>query len=204
MKLFLTSAGLINKEVADKFISQLSKPVEENRVLIIAYAQTEKEKYYVNESKKEIVNLGFKHVEVVNIGANVDIDSLGNFDVIYVCGGNTFSILNKLREAGLDEFIVNQIENGSIYVGVSAGSILAGPDIEIAGWGDDGDENEIGLQDLSGLDVTNVSIYPHFVEDERDEIERYKKQSEHEVIEISDNQAVYINGSDYEILGKSV
>jgi len=203
MKLFLTSAGLINKEVADKFVQQLSKPIKENRVLVVAYAKTEKEEYYVNGSKQEIKDLGFEQVEIANMSNEINVSSLDDFDVIYVCGGNTFSILNKLRETELDKFIVDQVKKGSIYIGVSAGSIIAGPSIEIAGWGEDGDENEVGLEDLTGFNLTDISIYPHFSEDQRNEVEEFKKQAKNKVIELTDNQAVFVDESKIELLGKS-
>ena len=76
---------------------------------------------------------------------------------MYVCGGNTFKILHKLRETRLDVYITKQVEQGALYVGVSAGSIIAGPDIEIAGWGSEGDENEVNLQDLEGFNFTDIA-----------------------------------------------
>ncbi len=54
------------------------------------------------------------------------------------------AILNKLRETRLDQFIIENVNKGSIHVGVSVGSIIAGPSIEIAGWGSEGDKNDIG------------------------------------------------------------
>ena len=48
-KLLLTSAGLVNKEISQVLLRELRKPVDESRVLVVAYAQNENEEFYVNE-----------------------------------------------------------------------------------------------------------------------------------------------------------
>jgi dipeptidase E len=125
----------------------------------------------------------------------VDVKGLKKFDIIYVCGGNTFAILNKLRETKLDQFIIEAVNNGTIYVGVSAGSIIAGPDIEIAGWGSEGDKNEINLKNLSGFNLANVGIFPHFHEELRSEVEEFKKKVSYEVIELTNGEAVLVKNN---------
>jgi dipeptidase E len=199
--LFLTSAGFINQEISRAFLTELSKPVENTEVLVVAYAQNSQEEFYVNESKEELKNLGFKDITVVNMHHAVDVKDLANFDAIYVCGGNTFAILNKLRETGLDAFIISQVNSGAIYVGVSAGSIIAGPDIEIAGWGSEGDKNEIGLRDLTGLNFTNIAVFPHFHEELRVEVKEFRAKVKYEVIELTNDQAVFVKDSAAKIIG---
>lgn len=201
MKLFLTSAGFTNPEISKAFLEQLPRPVSESCVLIVAYAQGPEEEFYVNESKREIQRLGFENIVVANMHTSVDVSALGDFDVIYICGGNTFAILKKLRETGLGDFVVRQVRNRAIYVGVSAGSIIAGPDVEIAGWGSEGDKNEIGLQDLTGFGLVNIEVFPHFHEELRSEVEEFKKKVPYKVFELTNNQSVFVNDSDTEVIG---
>lgn len=199
--LLLTSAGLVNKEISQALLGELSKPVNETRVLVVAYAQNPNEEFYVNESKQELSNFGFKDIVVANMHHSIETNNLGNFDVVYTCGGNTFAILNKLRETALDKFILQQVSNGAIYIGVSAGSIIAGPDIEIAGWGSEGDRNEIGLKDLKGFNFTDISIFPHFHEELRDEVNQFRNKAEYRVVEITNDQAVFVKGGEVKIIG---
>ena len=159
---------------------------------MVTYAQTPEEDGYVKEAEQEVNHFGFKNVLVVNMQNPADIDTLGDFDVIYVCGGNTFAILNKLRETGLDAFIINQIKSRAIYVGVSAGSIIAGPDIETAGWGVSGDPNKIGMKDFKAFGLTDIIISPHFQEERRGEIEEWREKIKNRIIEITDDQAVWV------------
>lgn len=200
-KLFLTSAGIVNKEIKDVFIAELAKQVQDLNILIVAYAQNEQEEFYVNASKRELEQFGFTKIVVANMHHEVKVDSLGGFDVIYVCGGNTFAILNKLRETKLDNFIKKQVNNGAVYVGVSAGSIIAGPNIEIAGWGSEGDKNEIGLKDLTGFNLVDISIFPHFHEELRGEVNEFKKKVDYKVIELTNDQAIFVNGDNFSLIG---
>ena len=48
-----------------------------------------------------------------------------SYDYIVVPGGNTFKLLHYVREFHLDSFIRQQVENGAVYLGFSAGAYLA-------------------------------------------------------------------------------
>ena len=200
-KLFLTSAGIVNKEIRDSFIAELTKPVQESNVLIVAYAQNEQEEFYVNASKKELEDLGFTKIVVANMHYEVKVDSFTNIDVIYVCGGNTFAILNKLRETNLDNFIKKQVADGAIYIGVSAGSIIAGPSIEIAGWGSEGDRNEIALENFAGFNFVDIAVFPHFHKELRGEVDEFRKKVSYKVIELTNDQALFVKGDTVCLIG---
>lgn len=200
-KLLLTSAGLINKEISQVLLTELSKPLNKMRTLVVAYAKTPEEEFYVNQSKQELLNFGLRDVVVVNMHHQMGLENLGDVDIVYVCGGNTFAILNKLRGTGLDAYIVDQVDKGAIYIGVSAGSIIAGPDIEIAGWGSQGDKNEIDLKDVKGFNFTNIAIFPHFHEELRSEVEEFKNRVDYQVVELTDEQALLIKDDNVKIIG---
>jgi dipeptidase E len=200
MKLFLTSTGLSSPKIIEGFLKILNGVPEKTCALVIAYGQNEIEEFYIEESKKQVQNLGINTTSL-NMQDSFEINELPNFDVMYVCGGNTFSILNKMREVRIDEFIKSEVARGAIYVGVSAGSIIAGPSIEIAGWGTGGDENEIGLEDLIGFGFTNIAVSPHFdIYSQKEEIEEFKKKVNYTVQELTDEQALVILDSDKYII----
>ena len=200
MKLLLTSAGVRNKKLADFFISILSKKPKDCSALMVVYAQNDQEKFYIDESKKELAELGVGDVDVFNLGENEFADSK-SYDVIYVCGGNTFSILDRMRKTGIQKFIKDAVNNNqSLYLGVSAGSIIAGPNIEIAGWGSEGDKNEVDLKDLGGFGFTDISIFPHFKPILKQEVEGFREKVDYPVIEITDGEAVFIQDGKYELI----
>lgn len=123
-------------------------------------------------------------------------------DIIYVNGGNTFYLLDWVRKSDLDKYLGELLVEGKIYLGVSAGSILAGPDIAIAGWDPSWDKNIPSLKDTSGLNLVPFAVSPHFEENERELLERKSKEVNYPVIPITNKQAILVTGLDYKIVGE--
>ena len=198
-KLLLTSAGFVNPETVEVLMKEIPKQAEWCKVLMISYTQNKIEESYVFASKKELESLGFKNIQVVNL---CNVSKLEQVDIIYVCGGNTFAILQRMKEIGLDKFIIEAVNKGVLYIGVSAGSIIAGKNIEIAGWGSEGDRNDVELRDLSGLGFTDVAVFPHYKISQKDEVQEFKKKVTYPVIEITDNQMVIVKGEKIKKIGR--
>lgn len=45
------------------------------------------------------------------------------FDAIYVCGGSTKHLVSRMAEVDFKKIVDKYIDNGGIYIGVSAGSV---------------------------------------------------------------------------------
>jgi dipeptidase E len=94
--------------------------------------------------------------------AEVDVvppDFLDKYQAIYVSGGNTFYLLKHLKRTGLFEMIRECVLTGLIiYMGSSAGSVVATPDIGYAAALDD---PSLGDGDNKGFGFVSYSILPH-------------------------------------------
>lgn len=192
MKLLLTSTGLVNQNIKNQFLQIIDKPVSQIKIIFIpTAARSEEELKYVNESKKELLDLGiFKNnIKTLNLDNPVSFQEVKDFDVIYVCGGNTFYLLKKVRETGFDKVIIEFAKTDKLYLGVSAGSILVCPNIDIAS---PFDENDIHLTDLTGLNLTDVIVSPHYCEEEKSIIEDFEKKSQYKIVPLTDNQALLV------------
>lgn len=201
MKLFLTSAGLVNKKLGEFFASMLGKKPADCSALMVALNRTSEDLRHTGEAKEELRGLGITKIEFFNLEDGKFADSGRLFDVVYACGGNTFAILERMKATGIFSFIKKAVNNnGAVYAGISAGSIIAGQSIEIAGWGSQGDKNEVGLKDFSGFGFTDISVYPHFYEELRKEVDEFKAKVGYPVVEIADYQAVYINNAGHKII----
>lgn len=75
---------------------------------------------------------------------------------------------------------------------MSAGSIIAGQDIEIAGWGMDGDENDIALSDLTGMSLTDKVIFPHYTDANESEVLDFEKTRGVKVVRMEDGDGMFI------------
>jgi len=191
MKLLLTSTGLANQKIRNFFVSQIGSLDDKNVCLIYTIRQ-ERDWQWVEYYHKELEEIGLRYDDV-NISEEKDFSDLPAYDIYYVCGGNTFYILDRLRKTNLDKVISEAIKSGKLYIGVSAGSIIMGPDIEIAGLGEDGDLNDMNLEDLSGFGLVPYIISPHYTEKEKSSIKAFKEKRKGEpVVELTDDQAIFV------------
>ncbi len=200
-KLILTSAGLANPKITEAFLKLADKSASEIKLIFIPTAsRTKEELHYVNISKKELVELGIKrkNIKTFNLDRKISYGDVADFDVIYVCGGNTFYLLKKVRENGFDGVIRKFVENGGIYFGVSAGSNLAGPNIEIASLGD---ENDVGLKDFTGLNLIDAAICPHSDKKNKNKIDAFKKKARYKIVPLTDSQALLVLDNHVKIIG---
>ena len=201
MTLYLTSTGLENEYVADCFKNViLKKDIALLSFLVVSVQDNDSDSFYLQKTNDELRKIGAINIEVFELGDKSFI-STKEYDVIYVCGGNTFVYLDRIRKTGLDKFIIDSVKsNRSIYIGVSAGSIIAGPDISIASWGSERDNNDINLKDLSGLGLTNIVILPHYRDGLKSELDEFRNVYGYQVYELTDDQALRLSYSDMSTL----
>ena len=198
MKLLLTSAGFRNKEVEVRFIELLNKPVEEiNLIFIPTASRFEDELKYVEISRQELIQLGIKNIKTLQLDHQITKDEIDKADVIYVCGGNTFYLIQQIRQSGFDKLLKSF---QGLYVGVSAGSIVVGPNVEVSGpW----DENDINLTDTTGMNIVNVALIPHYQRKEKSIVDDLKAKANYEIIKLTDNQAMLAENDKMTMIGEA-
>jgi dipeptidase E len=127
-------------------------------------------------------------------------EQLAAFDVLYIQGGNTFHLLDQMRRSGADRIIQELVTgHGTVYCGVSAGSIVAGPEIGIAAWSPDWDRNEVGLTDLTGLRLVPFILSPHYVPEDAALIAA-RLPLPYPVMALRDGQAWVVDGDDQHLI----
>lgn len=87
------------------------------------------------------------------------LEAIAKSEAIVVGGGNTFHLLYKLQEFGLLEPIRRRVMEGVPYVGWSAGSNVAAPDIATTN-----DMPIVWPQSQAALKLVDYNINPHFNE----------------------------------------
>jgi dipeptidase E len=85
--------------------------------------------------------------------------TLAEAEALFMGGGNTYALLQRLREAGLLEAIRARVAAGMPYLGASAGSNVAGPTILTTN-----DWNVVGLDRFDALGLVGFNINPHYKE----------------------------------------
>lgn len=129
MKILLGSGGIRTEERRNLFFNLMKENFEGcKKVIFIPYASRDYDEY--TNSVKEM----FSHLEFEIIGIH-ELDNplveLEKMEGIYVGGGNTFSLVQKLHEKEIIEVIRRKVLNNGIpYAGVSAGANVACPTMQ--------------------------------------------------------------------------
>ncbi|MDN4608785.1 Type 1 glutamine amidotransferase-like domain-containing protein [Sporosarcina highlanderae] len=168
MKFLLTSGGIKNKSIHDELIDMLGKPIADSNALCIPTAMyghpwvgpgVKAWQFISGKEESPMVDLGWKSVGVLELTALPSIDEnrwiplVQEIDVLLVSGGDALYLCHWMRQSGLADLLPSL---NSVYVGMSAGSMVMTPNIG---------EYFVGWTPLGGGDETlglvDFSIFPH-------------------------------------------
>lgn len=205
MKLLLTTAGIKNETLKKELYGLIDLPPERIKAVFIPTAQNVE----IGDKKWLIANL----YELSNMVGEIDIveltaqspeilkERLEWADVIIVGGGNTYYLLEQVRKSGLSKMLPELLKD-RVYVGISAGSIICCPKIDIAAV-DDGDKNVVNLKDTTGLGLVDFEVSPHTPEDVSVEGNSgYAKTTPNKIYACDNSMAVKVDGNQVELVGE--
>lgn len=204
MKLFLTSNAFPkeSQKLREEFLDFVNKDVNKIKVAFIPTASIpDADKSFMLTDRKELEEMGILKENIVdfNLDKPTSFEDIKKFDVVFIDGGNTFYLLEKVRESGFDKAIKEYLKKDmGVYVGVSAGTILVGPDIEIAEPWDD--KLITNLRDTKGLNLINTAYSPHWVEEEEKILKQYKEKVDYEIRELRDGEGIVIKDGDVKFI----
>ncbi|HIA91566.1 TPA: hypothetical protein EYO12_00425 [Candidatus Saccharibacteria bacterium] len=206
MKLLLTSAGIANQSIADSLSELTDKKPEQTKIGFIPTAMNveganKNERWYLGLIDN-LRRFGFGWIDLIDISA-ADVDwrtRLNEVDVVFVGGGNTFHLLNQARKTGFDQWVKKNIKN-KVYVGVSAGSILATPTIEVARI-EPADPNLCGLTNLTGLGLIDFEIEPHCDQKRFRVVEKWAEQNKKKIYALDDECALKVINRSIEVVSE--
>lgn len=198
--LLLTSAGF---EVKDEIIKILPKPPKELKLVHITTASKDEiSNNYVKNETRLMKKLGFQVAEGDIAGLNESgvRTLLRDVDIIYVQGGNTYWLLKYIKESGFDKVVKELVEKGVIYIGVSAGSYIAGPSIEQSNWKHD--HEKYGLSDLTGMSLVPFMLFVHYIPEYKKLLQEKITKTDYEFKILTDDQAILVQGENYKLVGQ--
>ena len=194
-------------EVKSLFKQYASKKQLGKHVLFIPTAgNVEEYRGYIDEAQQTFVDLGFQ-VEILDISAcdrETAQTKIIQSKLLYVSGGNTFYLLQELKKKQLLSLIKEQIADGMVYVGESAGAIITAQDIDYNKLMDDKTVAK-ELSDTTGLDEVDFYILPHygeepFTDSSKKTFETYKNQLD--LMRMNNLQAVIVNDKEIKVVSE--
>lgn len=134
-------------------------------------------------------------IEMLTDLHGVEEEYVTTFDSVFIGGGNTFSLLNDVRESNFSEIIQKYLDTGKIVCGGSAGAIIFGKDIRTASLGKDSDTNDAGLTDFAGLNmVKEYAIQCHYEVDQYEELHGFAKSKALNILALPEESGLFIDG----------
>jgi len=189
MKLILTSKAFSNKEINFKIKKELSNlDLTKAKVLYLPTAVDENI-YNTDKYFYEMVEFGLLEENIIKFDY-INADNYKNLDIdlIYVSGGNTFLLLDRIKKCGFDFELKKYVENGVIYIGRSAGSHLVTKNVRhVLNF----DESGEYTGDYEGLGIWNGILICHYSGD-REIVYKEEKVKNNIVETLTDDEMLVV------------
>lgn len=204
MRLLLTSGGLRNPTLIKALLDLTNKPANKLKVAFIPTAlNTEPgDKGWAIAQMVRLQEMGVSQVDIVDISAvpkSIWLPRLQESNVIFVNGGNTTHLMTCFNKSGLTEEMPKLLET-RVYVGVSAGSYIATPDLRF--------NSDKTKKVLAGLHFVDFGLQVHYKSPTfplAKSYETVKKRVDgcpYIVYALDDQMAVKVEGKEMDIVGE--
>ncbi len=213
MKLLLTSAGIANKSIANALLELAERPFSQlNLAFIPTAANVEKgDKSWLIDDLNSLKNLGFQQIDIVDISAlpkDVWLPRLKEADILHFGGGNTFHLMHWVEKSGLREVLPELLEN-KIYVGTSAGSMIACRSLDLSTSERLYDEKVIKDAKDEGLGYVDFLVRPHlnspyFPNINLDTLGKFAEEFAEIFYALDDNSAIKVVDGNIEVVSEGI
>jgi dipeptidase E len=139
MKLLLTSSGISNPSIHQALVDLLGKPIAESNALVVptgiypfSVGAAMAYKAVCGKARTPLCELGWKSLGLLELTALPSIDrsawvpAVEETDALLVWGGDPLYLSYWMHQSGLPD-LFSSLQRPVVYVGVSAGSIVAAP-----------------------------------------------------------------------------
>lgn len=147
-----------------------------------------------------------KHGEfiIVRSASEIREHNLSDYAAIFIGGGNTYHLLQRLKDSGAFQQIKEYLNNGGVVYGGSAGAIIFGKDIDACLYMD---TNDLNLGDTSGFDMLfGCSLTAHYTNQNAEQTQiatDYLNQYSYQepIIALPEEDSLYTNGNIIKVVG---
>ena len=175
------------------------------KILFVPYARPSGISHleYTEKAKNVFKILNLEIIDYTNEDLK---ESLEKCDGIFIGGGNTFLLLDKLYQYSLIDILKNKIDSGIPYLGTSAGTNICGITI-----GTTNDMPIVHVKSLEALGIIDFNINPHYLEpidgfehmgeSRETRINEFHKLNDQVVIGLREGSYLQVKGDDIYLKG---
>ena len=127
MRALLTSAGLETEEIQACFMDMVNKDMSVVKALFTPAAAINAGAIEVlPKCMNDLLKCGIydKNIKVYDLHVGMKLEELQQYDVVYLCGGNTHYLLERINATGFNKTLMEYIQTDGFVIGVSAGSLI--------------------------------------------------------------------------------
>jgi len=211
VKLLLTSGGITNDTIKNALADLVGKPFAQTSLAFIPTAADIEpyDKSWLVEDLYNCKKLGLKLLDIVDISAlSKDLwkPRLKSADILFFGGGNTFHLMYWINKSGLGNMLKDLLKT-KVYVGLSAGSMVAGKTISLSQSKKLYYEDLFGYQDEKALGFVDFQIRPHlnsphFPDVQERTLRKLAKGVKGKVYALDDNMALKVVDGKVEVVGE--
>ena len=172
MKLLLTSGGIVNNSIRNALVDMMGKPIAEATALFVPTAEQPLGPFFVGRSAENLLQQEWKAFGVLELTALPSIPQeawlphLRAADVLLVGGGDPLYLCYWMQQSGLADLLTGPELRETVYVGMSAGSMVLAPNIgqEFVNWRPPtaGDvKTTINSNSDKTLGLVDFAMFPH-------------------------------------------
>lgn len=192
--ILLCSNGLSSQELlreAKKYVGAAKKAA----LVVTADSEYKEKNYHVERCCRELACLGLE-TDIFDFDAQ-PAEQLLQYDVVELIGGNPYYLLHSIRQHR-GENVLRQVAQKGLLIGWSAGALVLGPTIALIN-SYLPQLNSVGLQDFTGLGLTDMQILPHYSEQQKqdssteDKCRQYERENHCTVLRLDDGEGVVID-----------
>jgi dipeptidase E len=191
-----------------------ASPESPKTILYVPYALKDGDGY-AQKSIEALAKLNIKAIPANSVDDPVALLDSGRVDGVYISGGNTFRLIDRLQKTGLLKAIKKKVEDGMPFMGSSAGSNVAGPTVKTTN-----DMPIIQPESFDAMNLVPFQINPHYPQYEgtvyykmgdeyvahsgetrADRINEFHEENKTPVVGLKEGSALRVTGDKVELLG---
>lgn len=176
-----------------------------SRVLFVPFAGIDEEGY----GRLAVARLGELGFEAAWFDRSADdVEAIARFDAVFIGGGNTFLLLDRLHATGLLDAVTDAVRAGVPYVGASAGTNVAGPTIMTTN-----DMPIVRPPTFDSMGLVGFQINPHYLDPDPDSkhmgetrdqrLLEFHEENEIPVVALREGAMLAIQGQEVTVEGRS-
>jgi dipeptidase E len=195
--IIVTSGGFnsINNYVSDENIELFRKISEGKKVIIIANAAPEGSGNYIAREnvKENFLKVGAISCDIVDLDKD-NVDTILNYDVIYMLGGNVGKLIELNHNTNIKELIIKFLEKG-IYIGESAGSMILSKDVKYIYDLKKGTKPKYSViyDSYDGFGLIDYYILPHYQKEDKimdEKVANYELNNNIKLTKLNDGEII--------------